>query len=236
MQFAKAGAESEAKRSFRARLMRIENLNMEFVKPGDIERRSMEIIKSELPEGVLERFPEAMRPVLLRVIHTSADFDYAENLKFSENAAETALEVIKRGATFVTDTNMALSGINKAALAKLGCKAVCYMSDPDTAVMAESRDITRAAASMERAAKLSGNVICAVGNAPTALTKICELYERGEFVPALVIGVPVGFVNVVQSKELLMSKKLPYITAVGRKGGSNIAAAVCNALLYQLTR
>lgn len=211
-------------------------MNMEFVKPGDIERRSMEIIKSELSEGVLERFPEAMRPVLLRVIHTSADFDYAENLSFSENAAENALEIIKRGATFVTDTQMALSGINKAALAKLGCRAVCYMSDPETEAVAEERGITRAAASMERAAKLSGDVICAVGNAPTALLKICELHERGEFAPSLVIGVPVGFVNVVQSKELLMSAGMPYITAVGRKGGSNIAAAVCNALLYRLIR
>lgn len=209
---------------------------MEYIKPGEIEQRSMEIIRSELPEGVLERFPEAMRPVLLRVIHTSADFDYAENLKFSENAAETALEIIKRGAVFVTDTNMALSGINKTALAKLGCSAVCYMSDPDTAAMAEERGITRAAASMERAAKLSGNVICAVGNAPTALAKICELHERGEFSPSLVIGAPVGFVNVVQSKELLMSSGLPYIAAAGRKGGSNIAAAVCNALLYQMAR
>lgn len=211
-------------------------MNIEFVKPGDIERRSMEIIKSELPEGVLERFPKAMRPVLLRVIHTSADFDYAENLKFSENAAKNALEIIKRGATFVTDTQMALSGINKAALAKLGCKAVCYMSDPETAAIAQERGMTRAAASMERAAKLSGNVICAVGNAPTALLKICELHERGEFAPSLVIGVPVGFVNVVQSKERLISENIPYITAVGRKGGSNIAAAICNALMYQIAR
>lgn len=211
-------------------------MNIEFVKPGDIERRSMEIIRSELPEGVLERFPKAMRPVLLRVIHTSADFDYAENLRFSENAAENALEIIKRGATFVTDTQMALSGINKTALAKLGCKAVCYMSAPETATVAEERGITRAAASMERAAKLSGNVICAVGNAPTALLKICELHERGEFAPSLVIGVPVGFVNVVQSKERLISENIPYITAVGRKGGSNIAAAICNALMYQIAR
>ncbi len=212
------------------------DLNSELNDPGDIERRSMEIIKSELPEGAWERFPKAMRPVLLRVIHTSADFDYVENLKFSENAAEVAFEVIKQGATFVTDTNMALSGINKAALAQMNCKAVCYMSDPETAKEAANRGITRAAVSMERAAKLSGNVICAVGNAPTALVKICEMFERGEFAPSLVIGVPVGFVNVVRSKELLMSENVPYITAVGRKGGSNIAAAICNALLYQLIR
>lgn len=212
-------------------------MELEYIKPSEIEQRSMEIIKSELPEGTLERLPEAMRPVLLRMIHTSADFDYSENLRFSENAAETAFETIQKGAVFVTDTNMALAGINKTVLTRLGCKAVCFMADPDTAEQAARNGITRAAASMkkaaEKAAALGGNVICAVGNAPTALIEICDMFGRGEFSPALVIGVPVGFVNVVQSKELLIKSGLSYITAVGRKGGSTIAATVCNALLYE---
>lgn len=200
--------------------------------PKDIEKRSFEIIESELPFSL----PEKEKPIIMRVIHTTADFDYCENLKFSENAVDTALDAVKRGALFITDTNMALAGINKPTLEKLGCAARCFMAEPETAGLAAERNTTRAAASVDIAADISKNsdrpVIYAVGNAPTALVRICELHSEGKFSPALVIGAPVGFVNVVASKEMLVSSGLPYIAAMGRKGGSNVTAAIINALLY----
>lgn len=204
-------------------------MSAEFVLPNEIEKRSFEIIESELPYDLSER----EKPIIMRVIHTTADFDYCENLKFSDNAVDTALDAIKRGAVFVTDTNMALAGINKPTLEKLGCTAQCFMADPDVAKAASEHGTTRASASVDRAAAISDRpVIYAVGNAPTALMRICELHERSGFSPALVIGAPVGFVNVVHSKETLVASGIPYIAALGRKGGSNVAAAICNALLY----
>ena len=202
-------------------------LNMEYVLPGDIENRSFEIIESELKREI----PDEIKPIVIRVIHTTADFDFAENLKFSEGAVEKALEAIKNGVTFVTDTNMAKAGINKKLLEKHGCKAVCFMADEDVAKTASQRGITRAAASAEKAAELKEPVIYAVGNAPTALVRICELSAEGKISPKLVIGAPVGFVNVIQSKEMLTQTRIPYIAAMGRKGGSTVAAAICNALL-----
>ena len=171
--------------------------------------------------------------MIKRVIHTSADFDYADNLVFSAGAVEQGVAAIKGGCTIVTDTQMAFSGVNKRVLEKFGGKAVCFMSDPDVAAEAKERGETRATVSMERAAALEGPVILAVGNAPTALVRACQLMDEGKFRPALVIGVPVGFVNVVESKELLLTMDVPHIVARGRKGGSNVAAAICNALLYQ---
>lgn len=212
-------------------------MNVEFVTPGEIEARSFEIIESEIAAKFGEKtLPEALRPVILRVIHTTADFDYLENLKFSENVIEIAQKTLKSGAIIVTDTNMALAGINKTALKKLGCEAVCFMADNDVCETAKSQNITRAAASVLKASRLEKPVIYAVGNAPTALIKICELHAVGEFSPALVIGVPVGFVNVEYSKELLANSDIPHIAAMGRKGGSPVAAAILNALLYQITR
>ncbi len=190
----------------------------------------MEIIQSEL--GECDASPEELA-VLKRVIHTSADFSYQENLIFSPDAVSHGLEAIKSGCTIVTDTQMAWSGINKKVLEKLGGKAVCFMSDPDVAAEAKARGETRATVSMERAAQLEGDIIFALGNAPTALVRVFELMEAGALNPALIIGVPVGFVNVVESKELILSNQTaPHIVARGRKGGSNIAAAICNALLY----
>lgn len=208
-------------------------MNIEYVLPEDIERRSFEIIETEL--GGRE-FPENIKPILYRVIHTTADFDYADNLFFSENAVETALGLLKNGAVIVTDTNMAKAGINKSALGKLGCEVMCFMSDPETAAAAKAGGTTRATASVDRAARLGKPVIFACGNAPTALIRLHEHIVFGDFSPAFVIGVPVGFVNVVQSKELIMQDGVPYIVARGRKGGSNVAAAIVNALLYMLTR
>ena len=170
--------------------------------------------------------------IVKRCIHTSADFDYADNLCFSENAAMLGVEALRRGAVIVTDTRMAWSGINKKKLAEYGGEAFCFMSDADVAQEAKDRGCTRAAICMERGAALGKEVIFAVGNAPTALIRLYELIKAGEVKPALIIGAPVGFVNVVEAKELIMTAGVPYIVPKGRKGGSNIAATICNAMLY----
>lgn len=205
-------------------------MKLEYVLPADIERRSFEIIESELKTEI----PENIKPVVIRAIHTTADFDYAENLYFSENAIDTALKVLDMGAVIVTDTNMAKAGINKSALARHGCECMCFMADEDIAETAKRNGTTRAAASVDKAAKLGKPVIYAAGNAPTALVRLCDHISAGDFIPELVIGAPVGFVNVVQSKEMLIASGVPCIVARGRKGGSNVAAAICNALLYML--
>ena len=211
-------------------------LKLEYVRPEDIEKRSFEIIASEIAERGVVLDPK-IAPVMMRVIHTTADFDYLDNLKFSENAVDTALEVLKNGAYIVTDTNMALSGINKAALKKLGCEAFCFMADPDVAETAKKNSVTRACASVEKAAELAGKPLILVsGNAPTFLIRARELMDEGRLTPALVVAMPVGFVNVVQSKELIISSGAEYIASRGRKGGSNAAASVVNALMYMLTR
>ena len=201
-----------------------------YQKPMDIEARSMAIIEEHLTGVTL---PEPERSILKRVIHTTADFDYTENLCFSENAVSSALEALQRGAHIVTDTNMALSGINKRSLHGLGCEAYCFMSGADVAEEARVRGVTRAMVSMEKACRLDGDLIFAVGNAPTALIQLDELIRAGKLLPKLIIGVPVGFVNVVEAKELILRTDVPAIVARGRKGGSNIAAAICNALLYE---
>ena len=208
-------------------------MNLENVLPMDIEKRSFEIITEELGELKLDPDKES---IIKRCIHTAADFDYARTLRFSDNVVADTLAIMKKGGfTIVTDTQMAQTGINKAALAKLNGQAVCFMSDPDVAARAKEAGSTRAAACMEKAATLEGPVIIAIGNAPTALVRLDELVKEGKIKPALVIGVPVGFVNVVQSKEIIMETGVPYIVAVGRKGGSNVAASICNALMYKLT-
>ena len=203
------------------------------MKPADIEKRSFVIITEELGGRT---FPDGIAEVVKRVIHTSADFDYADNLCFSPDAVEKAKAALEAGATIVTDTNMALAGISKPTLAKLGGKAVCLMADEDVAREAKARGVTRATVLMEHAAKLEGPLIFAIGNAPTALIRLHELIGEGAVSPALVIGVPVGFVNVVESKELFLGGDTPYIIARGRKGGSNVAAAIVNALLYQIVK
>lgn len=205
-------------------------MKLEYVLPADIEKRSFEIIESELQAEI----PPEIKPVVIRAIHTTADFDYAESLYFSPQIIDTALRVLDMGAVIVTDTNMAKAGINKAALARHGCECVCFMADEDIAQTAKANGTTRATASVDKAAGLGRPVIYAVGNAPTALVRLCEHISAGSFVPEFVIGAPVGFVNVVQSKEMLIGSGVPCIVARGRKGGSNVAAAICNALLYML--
>ena len=196
--------------------------------PALIEKTSFEIISEKLGD---REFNPDNADIIKRVIHTTADFDYADNLKFSEGAVEKALKAIEEGAVIVTDTNMGRSGINSANLQSNGCEVRCFMADKDVAEEASKRGITRAAVSMERAASIQGNVIFAIGNAPTALIRIYELFNEGKINPALVIGVPVGFVNVVEAKELIMNSDIPFIVSAGNKGGSNVAAAVCNAIL-----
>ena len=205
----------------------------EIIKPMDIEKRSFEIITELLGDRKLDPENEL---VIKRAIHTTADFDYADNLVFSPHAVKLGIEALKGGCDIVTDTQMARSGISKATLAKLGGEVHCFMSDPDVAAEAKARGVTRALVSMEKAAKLGKPCIFAIGNAPTALIRIRELMDSGELKPALVIGVPVGFVNVVESKELIIESDVPHIVARGRKGGSNVAAAIVNALLYQILR
>ena len=208
-------------------------MKIEHILPADIERRSMEIIEEELGEICL---PPMEKDVIKRVIHTSADFEYARTLRFSDAAVERGLAALRQGCNIVTDTNMACTGISQAALDKLGCRKVCFMAAADVAAEAKAKGTTRAAACMDKACRLEGPVIIAVGNAPTALIRLHELMEQGDIRPELVIAVPVGFVNVVYAKELIMAGRAPYIAAKGRKGGSNVAAAICNALLYKLTR
>lgn len=208
-------------------------MNFETIKPEDIEKRSFEIIRKELHDAGI-RPDEEKASVILRCIHTSADFDYAQTLAFSENAVEVMKNLIRNGADIVTDTNMARAGINKAHLASFGGEVHCFMADEETAREAKERGVTRAAVSMERAARLKKDVIFAIGNAPTALIRLHELMEDGIFTPKFVIGVPVGFVNVVQAKELFLASDVPHIINRGRKGGSSIAAAICNAVLYEM--
>ena len=205
----------------------------EIVTPREIEQRSMETITKELNGRT---WPEPEFSVIKRCIHTSADFDYADNLCFSPNACQIGIEALKNGADIVTDTKMAMSGINKNKLATLGGQVHCYISDPDVVEEAKTRGCTRSTVSMERGARIQKPVIFVIGNAPTALIELDRLIKEGAVKPALIVGVPVGFVNVVESKELIMQAGVPYIVARGRKGGSNIGAAIINALLYTMGR
>ena len=209
----------------------MEKKSIEYVLPEEIEKRSFEIIAAELAERGIT-LPAEQDPVTRRVIHTSADFDYAETMTYSENAVEIAKNLIKNGADIVTDTNMAGAGISHKMAERFGISLHCYMADEAVAKEAAAREITRAAVSVEKAAKHNPGCIMVVGNAPTALMKIRELSDKGIFTPSLVIGVPVGFVNVVEAKEEIIDSTLPYIVARGRKGGSNVAAAIVNALFY----
>ncbi|MDR2846014.1 MAG: precorrin-8X methylmutase [Candidatus Methanoplasma sp.] len=204
-------------------------MTYEIVKPEDIEKRSMEIITSELGGRT---WSEPRFSIIKRCIHTSADFDYADNLSFSENAENIGVAAIRGGAHIVTDTKMAAAGINKDRLRSYGGDVHCFISDEDVIEEALARGVTRATVSMEKASKITGPVIFAIGNAPTALFSLCELIRNGKVRPSLIIGVPVGFVNILESKEELIGLGIPYIVARGRKGGSNIAATICNAMMY----
>ena len=207
--------------------------NIEYVRPQDIEKRSFAIISKELEEkGIV--LPKEQELVTKRAIHTSADFDYAKTMTYSAHAVGIAKKLIQNGADIVTDTNMALAGVNKKELAKYGGEAHCFMAEEEVAKIAKERGVTRAAVSMEKAAQIEKPVIFAIGNAPTALIELYEMIQSGKYRPAFIIGAPVGFVNVEAAKDLILKTDVPYIINRGRKGGSNIAAAICNALLYEL--
>lgn len=208
-------------------------MKIEHILPADIEKRSMEIIEDELGEIQL---PPTEKQIIKRVIHTSADFEYARTLRFSPDAVERGLAALRQGCTIVTDTNMAYMGISQRGLDTLHSTKVCFMADEDVARMAKEQGTTRAVACMDKACTMDGPLIIAVGNAPTALLRLDELIRANKIHPDLIIGVPVGFVNVVYAKNIIMQSGVPYIVAKGRKGGSTIAAAICNALIYTLTR
>ena len=206
---------------------------LEYLHPEEIEDRSFALIEAELAERGLA-LPEESAFVTKRVIHATADFDYASALEFSLRAIGAGLAALQSGCSIVTDTSMAMAGINKSALAELGGRVLNFVGDPDVASEAKVRGCTRSAVSMERAAALEGKLIYAIGNAPTALVRLCELLDEGKAeTPALIVAVPVGFVNVVEAKELAWSRGLPCIMSRGRKGGSTVAAAICNALVYR---
>ncbi|MBO5279139.1 MAG: precorrin-8X methylmutase [Lachnospiraceae bacterium] len=207
---------------------------IEYVIPEEIEKRSFEIIETELRARHIV-LPKEQEAITKRVIHTSADFDYAQTMTYSKQAVSIVKKLVLDGADIVTDTNMALAGINKRALARYGGQVHCFMADEEVARIAKERQVTRAAVSMEKASRLEKQVIFAVGNAPTALIQLYEMMQNG-FKPSFIIGVPVGFVNVEAAKELIMETDVPYIINRGRKGGSNVAAAICNAIIYELGR
>lgn len=204
---------------------------LQTVLPGDIERKSFEIITQELKDRNLD--PE-QAPIIKRVIHTTADFDYVDNLVFSKDVVSHFMDAIRNGTSIVTDTQMVKAGINKKKLAEFGGEVYCFMADEDIAQQAMEEKTTRATASMKKAALLDKPLIFAIGNAPTALVQLYDLITQQVFQPKCIIGVPVGFVNVVESKELIMQTEVPHIVAKGRKGGSNVAASIVNAMLYEI--
>ncbi|WP_408071319.1 precorrin-8X methylmutase [Butyrivibrio sp. JL13D10] len=207
-------------------------MEIRHILPSDIEKESFRIIRKELSE-MGKSFPEDTEPTVIRVIHTTADFEYADTMTFSDNVIERAKNAIKRGAHIVTDTNMALQGISRKTLSKYGGEVHCFMADTDVAQSAGIRQVTRAYVSMEKARSIDKPVIYAIGNAPTALIKLREMIDEG-YRPEMIIGVPVGFVNVIEAKELILDTDIPYIINKGRKGGSGVAAAICNSILYNI--
>lgn len=199
--------------------------------PNQIEAESFRIITEEI-NAMGRSVPERLAPIVKRVIHTTADFSYLDSLYFSEGILERAFASLRAGTDIVTDTNMARAGIHRASLEKLGGTIHCFMADADVASRAKELGQTRAWVSMDKSAECPHDFIYVVGNAPTALFRLVELYRQGKISPAFVIGAPVGFVNVVEAKEELIASGIPCIVTRGRKGGSNVAAAIMNALLY----
>ena len=203
------------------------------IQPSEIEKESFRIIRKELAEAG-KVIPKDVEPTVVRVIHTTADFEYADTLEFSEGVIEKAKSAIRSGAHIVTDTNMALAGINKKTLAGYGGEVHCFMADEEVAKLAKERGVTRAYVSMEKAIEINAPLIFAIGNAPTALASLNRLWQEKDFRPELIIAVPVGFVNVVEGKDLIRNMDVPYIINAGRKGGSGVAAAICNSILYNM--
>ncbi|MCC0649111.1 cobalt-precorrin-8 methylmutase [Clostridioides sp. ZZV15-6598] len=210
---------------------------MEYIKnPMKIEEKSFELIQGIIDEIRPDyKFKcEIEEKIIKRAIHTTADFDYLDILKISEKAVDSIIDALKNNASIYTDTNMALSGINKKKLEALGCKYKCLVADDETAKVAKEKGITRSMAAVEIAAKEEGRKIFVLGNAPTALYKVMEMKSEGKLDVDAVIGVPVGFVGAQESKDEVENTDIPYIISKGRKGGSNLAAAIVNAILYAM--
>ncbi|CEP79312.1 cobalt-precorrin-8 methylmutase [Paraclostridium sordellii] len=210
---------------------------MEYIKnPMMIESKSFEIIQGIIDEIRPDyKFKnEIEEKIIKRAIHTTADFEYLDILKISEEAVEKLVNGLKNKATIYTDTNMALSGINKRKLEALGCKYKCFVSDEEVAKLAKEKGITRSMAAVEVASREEGKKIFVLGNAPTALYKVIEMSNNGQLAVEAVVGVPVGFVGAEESKDELAKTDIPYVISKGRKGGSNLAAAIINAILYSL--
>jgi len=209
------------------------NHQPEIINPQDIETESFRIISEELSHLSL---PEEYAYIIKRVIHTSADFEYAQLLEFHKDAVRNGKSAMQSGCKIYADTNMILAGVSKPSLNKLGCSIKTYIADEDVALKAKEQGITRSIAGIEKTFSEGEFDIYVIGNAPTALMKICELSHKTGITPKLVIGVPVGFVGASESKEMLKQSGLPYILTRGRKGGSTIAVAIMNAIMYSLYR
>lgn len=207
---------------------------MEYINnPREIEERSFEIITEELGEKV---FPEAIAPMVKRIIHTTADFEYADLLEILNGGYESGMAALKQGKKIYADTRMIQVGVNKKALADHGIEIVNYVHDADVAAEAKERGVTRSTVSMEKALQDDSVGIFAIGNAPTALYTLIEQVKLGKAKPALIIGAPIGFVGAAESKVALDQIDSPIIRINGRKGGSPVVAAILNAMLYQLGR
>ncbi len=204
---------------------------MDYLKnPMGIEERSFEIIGEEMGP---HSFNTEELLIVKRAIHTTADFEYKDLLEISKDAIETAKDIFKKGAKIYTDTNMALNGINKIALAKTNSKVICYVNEEVVHKEAKKRNITRSMAAVEKACSEKVDIFV-FGNAPTALFRLKELIKDGKAKPKLIIAVPVGFVGATESKESMDELAIPYIRVKGRKGGSTVAAAIINALMYMV--
>jgi precorrin-8X/cobalt-precorrin-8 methylmutase len=198
------------------------------MRPDEIEKRSFQIIEEEAGP---HQYSAAQWPIVRRVIHTTADFEYMQTMRFHPDAVSAGVEAIRSGQTIITDTNMARVGVRVRDLQKYGAAARCLMDDPQIQRIAEQQGTTRAAAAVDAATEAMHEGIYVIGNAPTALLRLIERIEQGDARPALVVGLPVGFVNAAESKAALATLDTPYITNTGRKGGSNVAASVVNALI-----
>lgn len=202
--------------------------------PQDIEKRSFEIIGEELGDKI-NKFDEATLPVIKRIIHTTADFEYADLIEFMNDAINSGKEALKKGCKIYCDTNMIVNGASKMVLSKFNCEAYCLVADSEVVKEAKEKGVTRSIVGMEKAAKDPNTKIFLIGNAPTALYQLKEMIERNEIEkPALVVGVPVGFVGAAESKEAFKSLGIPYITINGRKGGSTVAVSILHGILYQM--
>ena len=207
---------------------------MEYINnPREIEERSFEIITTEMGDKV---FPEAIAPMVKRIIHTTADFEYADLLEILNGGYESGMAALKQGKKIYADTRMIQVAVNKKALADHGIEIVNFVHDADVATEAKERGVTRSTVSMEKALKDDSVGIFAIGNAPTALYTLIEQVKLGNAKPALIIGAPIGFVGAAESKEALDQIDSPIIRINGRKGGSPVVAAILNAMLYQLGR